>query len=159
MKALVVFDSFFGNTEKLAREIAAALSDRMDCAVARAGEADPTGLRRLDLLVVGSPTRAFKASEQTVQFLRAIPAGALTGVKVAAFDTRADIAEINSAVLTFMVRIFGYAAEPIAKALKRKGGQAVGEPAGFFIQAKEGPLCDGELERAAAWARGLSGGG
>jgi len=155
MKALVVFDSVFGNTEKIAREIGAALAAAGEVEVVRVGDARLDQLSNLDLLVIGSPTRAFKATEAVRNFLRGIPAHQLDGVRVAGFDTRADVAEVNSKVLTFMVKIFGYAAEPIAKELANKGGIPAGAPAGFFITASEGPLREGELERAAQWARGL----
>lgn len=52
-----------------------------------------------------------------------------------------------------MVKIFGYAAEPIARQLMKKGGTLALPPEGFYVKASEGPLKDGELDRAAAWAR------
>jgi flavodoxin I len=67
----------------------------------------------------------------------------------------ANVAEVNSAFLTVMVRIFGYAAESIAARLVRKGGTQAANPAGFFVTGTEGPLKEGELERAAAWAKSL----
>jgi hypothetical protein len=54
-----------------------------------------------------------------------------------------------------MVSVFGYAAKPIADRLVRKGGELVGEPMGFIVLDAEGPLKEGELERAASWAEGL----
>jgi hypothetical protein len=71
-----------------------------------------------------------------------------------AFDTRfteSNIAEAP-AILGFFVRIFGYAAEPIAGRLEKKGGELVLPPEGFYVGDTEGPLLEGELERAAAWA-------
>ncbi len=103
--------------------------------------------------MVGSPTQAFQPLKPVKAFLKAIPAGALKGVRVAAFDTRADVQEVNSRILTMFVKLFGYAAEPIAAQLVKKGGTQAMAPAGFFVNGKEGPLKDGELERAAAWAR------
>ena len=47
----------------------------------------------------------------------------------------------------------GYAAEPIAKGLKRKGGDQRLPPEGFYVADTEGPLKEGELERAAEWAQ------
>lgn len=86
-------------------------------------------------------------------FLKTLPSGSLKGVRVAAFDTRADVQEVNSRILTLFVKLFGYAAEPIAARLVKKGGTQALPPAGFFVNGKEGPLKDGELERAAAWAQ------
>jgi hypothetical protein len=62
---------------------------------------------------------------------------------------------VNNKFLTFMEGIFGYAADPIAKGLVKKGAELKGTAEGFFVNASEGPLRDGELERAAAWAKEL----
>jgi len=53
----------------------------------------------------------------------------------------------------FFVKIFGYAAQPIAGRLEKKGGELVIPPEGFYVDDTEGPLLEGELERAADWAR------
>jgi flavodoxin I len=72
---------------------------------------------------------------------------------VAAFDTRFPESKINEiGILAFFVRIFGYAAEPIAKRLQ-KGGELALEPEGFHVGDTEGSLLEGELEHAASWAR------
>lgn len=157
MKILVVYDSVFGNTEKIARACGSALEGRSEVSVMRVTEVKPEMLAGLDGLLVGSPTRAFTATPATKAFLKSIPSGSLKGVKVAAFDTRVDITEVKNAFLTFMVNLFGYAAEPIGKALQKKGGVQALPPVGFFVLDKEGPLKDGELERAAAWAQGVVG--
>jgi flavodoxin I len=52
-----------------------------------------------------------------------------------------------------MAHMFGYAAEPIAASLVKHGGTQILPPAGFFVMDTEGPLREGELERAAAWGR------
>ncbi len=150
MKTLVVYDSYFGNTEKIAQEIGKAIGD--DVPVKRPGDVEADELPDLDYLIVGSPTRAFRPSDAIKDFLKKIPSGGLKGVKVAAFDTRIAKEDTTNPVLRFMVNIFGYAAKPIADGLARKGGEPVGEPAGFIVLGTEGPLKDGELERAAAWA-------
>ena len=48
--------------------------------------------------------------------------------------------------------LFGYAAEPISKKLKNKGAEIVITPTGFCVNDTEGPLKEGELERATTWA-------
>ena len=148
-KALIVYDSMFGNTEKVAQAIGGALGTQ----VIRVGDIKPEHLAGLDVLIVGSPTQAFQPLKPIKAFLKDIPAGALKGVKVAAFDTRADVQEVGSRILTLFVKLFGYAAEPIAAQLIKKGGMQAIAPAGFFVTDKEGPLKEGELERAAAWAQ------
>jgi flavodoxin I len=66
---------------------------------------------------------------------------------VAGFDTR---------MTNWFIRLFGTAAPKIGKALEGKGGTPAGAPEGFYVTGGEGPLRDGELERAAMWARGLA---
>jgi flavodoxin I len=151
MNILVVYDSYFGNTEKVANAIAEAMGE--GAGFVRAADASNEQLKGLDYLFVGSPTRAFKATKAVTDFLNKLPSGALSGVKVAAFDTRMDTKMVNNKVLTFMVGIFGYATKPIADRLQKKGGVLVAEPEGFIVLDSEGPMKEGELERAAAWAQ------
>jgi len=155
MKALVVYDSFFGNTERIAQSIGNALGRQQDVGTVRVGDVNPEQMAELKLLIVGSPTRAFSPSPTIKKFLKSIPKNSLKGVKVAAFDTRVTNEEIDSAVfiLRIFVNIFGYAAKPISDRLVKKGGQLTAPPEGFFVQGMEGPLKEGELERASDWAK------
>jgi hypothetical protein len=59
-------------------------------------------------------------------------------------------------ILKVLARIFGYAAEPIGKRLAAVGGTVAAAPEGFIVVASEGPLQDGEPERAARWAAGIA---
>ena len=151
MKALVIYDSVFGNTEQIAQAIGNALGSQEDLSVLRVDDVRPEHLTNLNLLVVGSPTRAFSPTPKTRRFVGSIPS--LQGVKVAAFDTRIALSDVDSRILPVFVRVFGYAAKPIADRLTKKGGDLVIAPEGFFVEGTEGPLKDGELERAADWAR------
>jgi hypothetical protein len=56
-----------------------------------------------------------------------------------------------------LITLFGTAAPKIARALEKKGGTLAGPPGGFYVTGGEGPLKEGEVERAAAWAQGLAG--
>jgi flavodoxin len=154
MKALVVYESFFGNTEKIARAVGTAM-ELEDSEVVTAASVSVEQIKNLDLLVVGSPTRAFQPCPDTKSFLKNLPAGVLKGIKVAAFDTRVVISDKTPGILKILVKVFGYSAEPIAKSLIKKGGTQVQDPAGFFVLESEGPLKEGELERAAEWAKGF----
>lgn len=155
MKVLVVYDSAYGNTEKIAQAIGSALGAPPDVEVRRAGDVQPAQLAGLQLLVVGSPTQKFTMLPGAGAFLKSLPPNGLQGIRVAAFDTRINVAEANSALLRTMVSWFGYAAEKIAAQLKKKGGAEAAPPGTFFVKGTEGPLAEGELERAAAWARQL----
>lgn len=160
MRALVVFDSFFGNTEIVARAVAESLAERAgdpDAARAlRVAEFEDAHLEGVTLLVAGSPTRAFRPSPLTQAWLAKLAPGRLDGVGVAAFDTRIDPEATGNAFLKLMVRWFGYAAAPIAKRLTRAGGQLAGPAQGFVVEGTEGPLRAGETDRARAWARSLA---
>jgi flavodoxin I len=148
MKALVVYDTLYGNTEKIARAVAGAVGPGVK--ILRVSEAGPADLEGLDVIFVGSPTQGGRATRATQEFFKKVPAGTLKNMRVASFDTR---------IKAKWVKLFGYAAGRIEKALIEKGG-ALAAPAGLFIvKGTKGPLEDGEEERAAAWARGILEGG
>lgn len=153
MKRMVVYDSVFGNTEQIAQAIGEALGPPEQVETRRVTGAEPEALREVEVLVVGSPTRAFQPTPATKKLLKSIPAGGLDGIQVAAFDTRFSMKDVDSPILKFLVKLFGYAAQPIAHRLQRKGGRLAVPPEGFIVEGTEGPLRDGELERAANWAR------
>ncbi|MBI2851175.1 MAG: flavodoxin family protein [Chloroflexi bacterium] len=144
MKALIVYDSVYGNTEKIAKAIAGAID--AGARALRAGDVNPSELKTFDLLIVGSPTQGGRPTPAIREFLSNIPRASLKGIDVAAFDTRFS---------TKLVRVFGYAAERIAGTLKGKGGNLIAPPEAFFVEGAKGPLREGELERAAAWAQGI----
>ncbi|MFZ3069508.1 MAG: flavodoxin family protein [Anaerolineaceae bacterium] len=152
MKAMIIYDSFFGNTEKIAQQIAGVLSSHGEVTTLKADQATPDQVRGLDLIVLGSPTRAFTYSPNIKTFLNKLDAGALKGVRVAAFDTRFKPGQDSSKFLKGMVKLLSYAAGPMLKAMEKKGGTPVVPISGFAVKDSEGPLMDGELERAAAWA-------
>jgi len=151
MKTLIVYDSVFGNT----RTIAEAVGTAVGAPVRNVSEVSADDLHDLELLIVGSPTRAFRPTKPLTRFLASLPAKALTGVRSAAFDTRADLEEVNSKLLATLVGIFGYAAPSIEKRLRKKGARIVAQAEGFFIKGTEGPLKDEETTRAASWAASL----
>ena len=153
MKILIIYDSSFGNTEQIAQAMGHALGSQEDVEVLRVGDVKPEQLAGLKLLIVGSPTQAFRPTSAISTLLGSIPKNGLRGVKVAAFDTRISMNDINPAIVRSFVKLFGYAAKPIADRLKKKGGELTIPPEGFFVEGTEGPLKEGELERAADWAR------
>ncbi len=69
----------------------------------------------------------------------------MQGIRAGAFDTRYHMSAWKS----------GSAAHGIANKLKRAGASLLVEPESFFVAEREGPLEEGELERAARWAEGV----
>lgn len=142
MKTLVVYDSVYGNTEQVARAIGGAIEG--DVVVLKAAEAGPAVLEGIDLLLIGAPTQGGRPTVPVQEFLKKISGADVKDKNVAAFDTR---------IPAKWVTIFGYAAGKIAKDLQKKGANLVLDPEPFFVKGTKGPLRDGELERAAAWAK------
>ncbi len=151
MKTLIVYDSVFGNTQKLAE----AMAGMPDASAVRVADIKAEMLKEAGLLLVGSPTRAFKPTSAITEWLKSLPEGALSGVRAAAFDSRVSPEDVKSGALKLMMKKFGYAAPDIEKLLTKKGAEIAAPPKGFFVRESEGPLADGEEGRAAEWARKL----
>jgi len=162
MRSLVVYESWFGNTRRLAEEIAAALRREGEVDIVSVDETLPL-LADVDLLVVGAPTHVHgissgrsraaaveqggevEAGSGVRGWIDALPNGA-GGPRAAVFDTRT-----NKPVL-----LVGSAARGIAKRLLRRGYTLAAEPESFFVHGTPGPLEEGELERASEWGRRLA---
>ena len=162
MRSLVVYESWFGNTRRIAEEIAAALAHEGEVDLVTVDEPLPS-LEDVDLLVVGAPTHVHGLSSKRSRegaltqgahgepgigvrgWIDALPDGA-GGPRAAAFDTRADKP-------TWLV---GSAARGIARRLRDQGYRLAIEPQSFFVQGTPGPLEEGELERASEWGRTLA---
>ena len=138
---LVIYDSTYGNTKMVAETIGEAIKSP----VLHASRVNPTDLKGLDLLIIGSPTHGGWYTPEVKRVLE-LP-GALQGVSVASFDTRVN-SKIGAA-------LFGFAAPRLARNLQKKGARLVTVPEGFFVLDSKGPLAEGELDRAAAWAKSM----
>jgi flavodoxin len=162
MKALLIYDSRHGNTEKIACAIGGGLAEGLGASgsvrVLPVGEAHADQLAGWDLLIVGAPTHGSHPSPAMKEFLDRVPDKTLAGVNVAAFDTRTDMDTLNGAKHWFgkFLDRLGYAAPKISTSLEAKDGQVVMPPEGFIVKGTEGPLKDGELERATAWGRQIA---
>ncbi len=156
MRSLVVHDSQYGNTKLIAEAIGSALETVGRVFVMHCSDVQPGDLMGINRLIVGSPTQQLTATPTVMNWIKTIPRNGLKGVKAAAFDTRFTEEMINSIkVLPFFVRIFGYAARPISDKLEKKGAEIALPPEGFYVIDTEGPLLEGELERASEWIRRL----
>jgi len=88
-KALVVFDSVYGNTRLAAEEIARGLSQSgsVEVTLARVEKLDPGKAKEFPIIVIGSPNHLGNASKTMRQFLPRLGEGALLRKRVALFDT------------------------------------------------------------------------
>ncbi len=143
MRAVVIFDSTWGNTEKIAQAVASGIGGATKALrVDAAGEAD---LEHVDLLVLGSPILGGRPSAAIQAYVNALSSGTAKKLSAATFDTRLTMR---------FARIFGFAALRMADALNEKGC-AVKSSEGFFVRGRSGPLADGEVERATRWGKAL----
>ena len=165
MTVLLVFESMFGNSEKVARAIAAGLATHVDVVVREAGTSTAQCVAGdIDLLVVGGPTHAFSMTRATTredairqgarsglpdrglrEWLEALPAD-VEHLSAATFDTR--VSKVR--------KLPGSAARSAARMLRRKGARLVTKPESFFVEDVSGPLAEGELARAEAWGDSLA---
>jgi flavodoxin len=152
MGSLIIYSSQFGNTEKIAKAIGEGLTQYGEVKVMQVAQATAIEWGSVDVLIVGSPTQGGRATKDIQDFLNNIPAGALKNKKVAAFDTRFAKKDHNFA-LQMLMKVIDYAAGKIAKILESKGGTLAASPEGFIVMGKEGPLFEGELERAEKWGK------
>lgn len=137
MNTLVIFDSNYGNTQKIAEVVAQEISAK----VINVSDLKSSDLLGIELLVVGSPIIGWRPAEKMGKFLDGLAKDSLKGIKAGAFDTRMN------------VWYSGNAYNKIAKKLKNAGAEIIVESKGFYVKGKEGPLVEGELEKAKEWAR------
>ncbi len=144
MKTLIIYDTQYGCTEKIARAIGEGIGGEVK--TVKAGEASAFELGAYDMLVVGSPTQGGRQTIPVKEFVDNIPAEVLKNKKAAAFDTR---------MKGFWVKMFGWAADRIAGDLKGKGAELIAPAEGFLVKSGKGPLVEGEEARAKAWGKTL----
>lgn len=152
MRAVVIYDSKFGNTEKIAEAIARGVGtvSNVQLMSATDGVRDAEALAgRPDLLLLGGPTHNHGQSAGLKAFVNALP-GSLRGVPAACFDTR----------YRGLVLFMGSAASDVAKVLAKAGAEIVAPPESFFIsrggRMELQQLEPGEVQRAEQWGRGVA---
>ena len=163
MRALVVFESMFGNTADVARAIADCLATGLDVRLVNVAEAPVEVPADIDLLVVGGPTHAFGMSRLSTRKSAEDQAGTTitpvtTGMREwldamavspatvgAAFDTRVHVRWLP-----------GSAARKAQTRMRRHGVTPLAPASTFWVEGTPGPLADGERERAVRWGEHLA---
>ena len=151
MTTLIVYDSLYGNTEQIAKAISQGIGGEVK--MRRTSDVSPADLKSADLLIVGSPTHGGRPSQPTQQLLAKVAPGDLNNVRAAAFDTGIP-SQGQKAFMRFIIKFFKYAAPRLGKILESKGATVLAAET-FFVLGKEGPLKDGELEKATQWGKRL----
>lgn len=143
MNALVVYFSKFGNTRDVAEQIGRRLGQAGDVRVMSADQLTPGDLAGVDLMVMGCPTYKMRLPEALEPILESLPRKALHGAPVAAFDTSYRMSAFLS-MFTASKRLAGW--------LRKLGGRPIVPPETFHVMARQGPLYEGEIAHADAWA-------
>jgi flavodoxin len=146
MKSLVVYFSKFGNTQKVAEAIAGPLGERGSVRVISIDQLTASDLSEVDLVVMGTPTHRMNLPEAVRPVFEVLPRRVLRGTPAAAFDTSYKMSP-------FLARFT--AAKKLAQKLRKLGGKRIVPPETFHVVDREGPLYDGEIERAQAWAASI----
>lgn len=156
MRVAIITESCFGNTAAVADALAGALrSAGHDVTAYAADDAppDPEG----ELILLGAPThnRGLPGAGSRSQAISKGGSGS-AGAQEWIAASRPDACR---RVVTFATRspqrFAGSAAKAAAKAMRRRGWRAAEEGEAFIVTATADPLRDGELDRAADWARVL----
>lgn len=164
VRALVVYESMYGNTEEIARSVGEGLGTELQVDVLEVDSAPPT-TEGYDLIVVGGPTHAHMMSSKSSRADTAKKAGEKvvskgTGIrdwigKIAPHRSRSPFATFDTR-FDKPAWVTGSAARGAASRLRRRGFERLSPPVSFFIEGGEGPLREGEIDRAFEWGERLA---
>ena len=169
MRALVVYESMYGNTHTVALQVAEGLRAHFDVSVVPVGEASAAMVAEADLLVVGGPTHAHgmtrgvtrraardaAASDGQLVLDRDANGPGLREWFAELGDGRGRIAAAVDTRVAGPALFTGRASKGIAHHLERHGYGVVIEPESFLVD-KNNHLLPGEADRAVAWGDALS---
>jgi flavorubredoxin len=136
MKALVIYDSLYGNTEKVARALASGMREGgVDVECVRANAVDVGTLDTYDMLAIGGPTHAFGLSDTMKTFTKRLDDANLKGKQGFAFDTK------------MKSRFAGSAGKRIEQRMKHSGVKVLMPHVSAIVVGREGPLAEGTEEK------------
>ena len=122
----MIFDSRYGNTERVAKAFEAGLKRAgVQTFVVNAKEVNPQTIQEYDLIAVGAPTEKFTASESIKEFLARLEGMHFSGKFGFAFDTR------------FSTRLAGSAAKYIEKKQSKLGLEIILERASAIVVSQK----------------------
>ncbi len=160
MKAVVVYESHWGNTAEIAHAVAEGIGP--EATVLTTEEASPAALAGADLLVVGAPVIAFGLPGPRAEDLVAATANEAptppSMINPAMFWWLAEMPQGSGQAAAFETHVRwtpGGATGAIERGLARKGYHLTADAGKFVVKGRYGPLRDGELDRARAWGSGL----
>jgi hypothetical protein len=164
MRALVVFESMFGNTRQIAEAVADGLSGAVPTDLVEVSRAPARIPGDVDLVVVGGPTHAFGMTRPgTRQDAAKQASGPLvsggTGIREWLEQLTPASRRIGAAAFDTKIRkpsLPGSAAKGAERRLRRCGFGMLEPARTFWVRGTRGPLYDGEEERARRWGARLA---
>jgi flavodoxin len=167
MRAMVVYESVFGDARTIAEAVADGLSASVPADVVAAADAPSEIGEDVGLLVVGGPNHAFGMPRPSTrqgavkqhgaeipdtdrglhEWLEAVRTSS-GGLLAAAFDTRGS----GHPMLTKM----DHASRTEEKLLRKQGANLLAPAEHFYVADTKGPLVEGEQDRARQWGRSLA---
>jgi hypothetical protein len=159
VKAIVVYESHWGNTAAVARAVAEGIGP--DARALTTAEADVAAVAGADLIVAGAPLLGF--SLPTDVMIKSLNNGSHPVAPDLSHPGMrswlAGLPEGSGYGAGFETRVWwspGSAAKTISRGLELKGWRPLAKPQRFIVSDRYGPLRDGELERAKAWGAELA---
>ena len=156
MKAVVVYESHWGNTAEVARAIASGLGP--DTPVLATDEATGPVLADADLIVAGAPVIGFRLATDSMRRKIAEDTNDAPGTPDVTHPSMRDwldgIPAGKGAAAAFETRLHwspGGATGAIERGLHKAGYRRVAKGHKFFVTGSYGPLREGELDAARAW--------
>ena len=161
MKAIVVYESHWGNTAAIACAIAEGIGP--EASALSTAEATGDALSGVDLIVAGAPLLGFSLpTESMVKGLAGEAGKAPAPPDMSHPSMRSwleNLGKGSGRAAAFETRIWwspGSAAKAILGKLEAAGYRPAAQPQRFAVKGRYGPLRDGELERAKAWGAELA---
>jgi len=146
MNVLVVYFSKFGNTRKIAEAIAEVMDSAGSIRILNLEDLRVSDLRGLDLVIIGTPTHKMNLPAPVKEKFLSLPKRILRGAPMAAFDT--------SYKMSWLLSKFT-ASKKLVQKFRQLGGKRIIRSETFHVTGREGPLYEGEIERARQWAESI----
>lgn len=160
MKALVVYESHYGNTEKIAEAIAEGIGP--DARALNTTEATPEAVADAELVVAGAPVMAFHLPSDSMIANMTNDTKAPTPPDVSHPSLRDWLDRLphsQAAAASFETRLRwspGGATSAIDDRFHKAGFHTIAKPGKFVVKGSYGPLREGEVERAREWGATLA---
>jgi len=168
MRALVVYESMYGNTHAVASSIADGLRATHEVTLVPVAKATEELIEVADLLVAGGPTHmhgmtsagsrrmAAESARKEGSGLTMDPDAESTGMRgwLSGLSTRHALAAAYDTRLTGSPAFTGRASRGISRGLRRHGYRLIAKSESFLI-SKQNMLVEGEVARARSWGAAL----